>query len=145
MNSKQSDLNVDAMADTHEVFNQTPALENINLFDTDMALQDAVRRHGGAWGEQIIREHGARCGSAEVIQWGFDANHYKPEFRTHDRYGHRTDEVRFHPAYHQLMALALDTSSCMRIPGPLPGPVPTWCAPRAATCNPRWKPAMAAR
>ena len=108
MNSKQSDLNIDALADTHEVSNQTPPLENLNLFDTDPALREAVQRHGGQWGEPLIRQHGERCGSAQVIQWGFDANHYKPEFRTHDRYGHRSDEVRFHPAYHQLMALALE-------------------------------------
>ena len=108
MNSKLDAFRADALADTHEVNNQTPALENYNLYDGDEALQEAVAVNGGQWGEQAIREHGERCGSSEVIGWGFDANHFRPEFRTHDRYGHRVDEVSFHPSYHKLMALALD-------------------------------------
>ena len=32
----------------------------------------------------------------------------KPVLYTHDNYGHRRDEVRFHPAYHQLMKASLE-------------------------------------
>ncbi len=108
MNSKHDAIRPDALADTHEVFNQTPALEDYNLFDADKALQQAVASNGGEWGLERIRAHGQRCGSAEVIQWGFQANHYTPEFRTHDRTGQRVDEVTFHDSYHKLMALALE-------------------------------------
>lgn len=31
-----------------------------------------------------------------------------PRLRTHDRFGHRIDEVEFHPAWHQLMAVAVE-------------------------------------
>ncbi len=35
------------------------------------------------------------------------ANAHEPELRTHDRYGHRIDEIEFHPAWHQLMTTAV--------------------------------------
>ena len=34
------------------------------------------------------------------------ANENPPMLRTHDRFGHRIDEVEFHPAWHELMAAA---------------------------------------
>ena len=94
--------------DTHEVTNQPPPLEDLNLFTGDRALFDAVRRAGGAQHEARLTALGARCGSAEVIDWGVQANRVPPVLDTHDRYGRRIDEVRFHPAYHQLMALGLE-------------------------------------
>ncbi len=36
------------LLDTHEVLNQPPPLEDIDLFATDRALVDAVARAGGA-------------------------------------------------------------------------------------------------
>lgn len=92
---------------THEVTNQPPPLVDFNLFDTDAALVDALRREGAAWGEAEAREFGAVCGSGRVYELGFLANTYKPELRTHDRYGHRVDRVDYHPAYHELMALGI--------------------------------------
>ena len=94
--------------DTHEVTNQPPPLEDVNLFTGDRALADAVRRAGGAQHEARLTALGARCGSAEVIDWGVQANRVPPVLDTHDRYGRRIDEVTFHPAYHQLMALGLE-------------------------------------
>lgn len=94
--------------DTHEVTNQPPPLEDVNLFTGDRALLDAVRRGGGAQHEARLTALGARCGSAEVIDWGVQANRVPPVLETHDRYGRRTDEVIFHPAYHQLMQLGLE-------------------------------------
>jgi alkylation response protein AidB-like acyl-CoA dehydrogenase len=35
------------------------------------------------------------------------ANRYSPVLRTHDRFGHRVDEVEYHPSYHALMARAI--------------------------------------
>jgi putative acyl-CoA dehydrogenase len=94
--------------DTHEVTNQPPPLEDVNLFSGDRALFDAVRRAGGQQHEARLTALGARCGSAEVIDWGVQANRVPPVLDTHDRYGRRIDEVTFHPAYHQLMALGLE-------------------------------------
>jgi len=95
-------------AATHEVFNQPPALQDLNLFQTDRALREGVVRHGASWAEADLDAHGARCGSAEVIEWGFLANAHPPRFHSHDRQGFRVDEVRYHEAYHRLMALALE-------------------------------------
>jgi putative acyl-CoA dehydrogenase len=91
---------------THEVLNQAPPLVDYNLFDSDRALVEAVRREGGSWGEPVLRELGRLVGTAEVQAWGFQANQYPPVLRTHDRYGHRIDEVEFHPAWHSLLELA---------------------------------------
>lgn len=94
--------------DTHEVFNQPPPFENVNLFTGDRALVDAVNRAGAGEHRARLTALGQRCGSAEVIEWGVEANRQVPVLETFDRYGHRVDEVRFHPAYHELMRLGLD-------------------------------------
>ena len=92
---------------THEVFNQSDALENTNLFEEDRALREWLSSYAPAADRLGLSAYGQRCGSAEVIGWGFDANEFKPQFDSHDRFGHRVDQVRFHPAYHQLMDMAL--------------------------------------
>ncbi|HEY4584891.1 MAG TPA: acyl-CoA dehydrogenase family protein [Brevundimonas sp.] len=93
--------------DTHEVSNQAPPLEDVDLFTGDRALHDAVRHWGGGGHVERLTDLGRRCGSAEVIEWGVQANRVTPVLDTHDRYGRRIDEVTFHPAYHQLMDLGL--------------------------------------
>lgn len=98
-----------SLLDTHEVVNQPPPLEEVNLFTGDLALAEAVARSGGEAHRDRLSALGARCGSAEVIDWGVQANRHPPVLDTHDRYGRRIDEVTFHPAYHQLMALGLDS------------------------------------
>ncbi|SET61890.1 putative acyl-CoA dehydrogenase [Marinobacter segnicrescens] len=96
------------LAQTHEVLNQPPALENYNLFLQDKALQEAVEREGASWARQELEAFGKLAGLRETIELGFLANDNKPSFHTHDRFGHRIDEVRFHPAYHELMRLAME-------------------------------------
>ena len=95
------------LAQTHQVTNQPPALEDYNLYAADIALQQAVTREGAAWAEQDITRFGAECGLRERIQLGFDANANKPQWQSHDRFGHRIDQVDFHPSYHQLMDIAI--------------------------------------
>ncbi len=97
----------DPMYATHEVFNQAPPLENYNLYASDQALREATQREGGGWGEQRLQAYGRLAGT-ELLPLGFVANANKPVLRTHDRYGHRIDEVEFHPAYHRLMAAAIE-------------------------------------
>ncbi len=94
-------------AATHEVSNQPPPLVNYNTFETDRVLVEALRREGGEWASDHVREIGAAAGRAETIQWATEANENPPRLRTHDRYGHRIDEVGFHPAWHSLMHLAV--------------------------------------
>jgi putative acyl-CoA dehydrogenase len=90
-----------------EVQNQPPPLEPYNLFATDVVLRDAVRREGAGWAESELTALGATLGKPETIQLGHDANRFAPQLRTLDRYGHRLDEVEFHPAWHELLGLAL--------------------------------------
>jgi putative acyl-CoA dehydrogenase len=93
---------------THEVLNQPPALAGYDVFTADVALVDAARRGGAAWAVDELAALGRRAGSEEAIEWGRLANVNPPVLRTHDRYGHRIDEVEFHPAYHDLLTAALE-------------------------------------
>ena len=107
--------------ETHTVENQPAPLENYNSFDQDIALKEAVEAHKGSPYLSDLERFGARVGSSEVIEWGFQANENKPVFYTHDRHGKRIDEVRFHPSYHKLMALSIEEgihSSHWTKPGP---------------------------
>lgn len=93
--------------ESHEVTNQPPTLEGFDRFGSDRALIDAVKMAGGEVHKQRLTSFGIRTGSSEVIGWGEAANRNPPVLDTHDRQGRRIDEVQFHPAYHQLMALGL--------------------------------------
>ncbi|WP_447954066.1 acyl-CoA dehydrogenase family protein [Sphingopyxis chilensis] len=94
--------------DTHEVTNQPPPLGNGNLFADDAAFVEAVKRAGGAQYARRLSRLGRRAGSAEVLEWGEAANRHAPVLERFDAYGRRINEVQFHPAYHQLMALGLE-------------------------------------
>jgi putative acyl-CoA dehydrogenase len=92
---------------THEVLNQPPPLVDYDLFASDRALGEAVQRESAAWAATELSALGTRLGSAETIEWGFQANANPPVLRAFDRYGNRQDKVEFHPAWHQLMALGI--------------------------------------
>jgi putative acyl-CoA dehydrogenase len=98
----------DTQSETHIVENQSPVLEDYNVFESDPVLSDALLREGGAWGADRARTLGGLVGGAEVLQWARDANRHTPELCTHDRAGNRIDRVDYHPAWHQLMALAVE-------------------------------------
>jgi putative acyl-CoA dehydrogenase len=93
--------------ETHEVTNAPPSFGGRNLYAEDRALREAARLHGGDWVEEPLQLVGAAAGSEDALQWGEDANRYPPELQSFDRFGRRIDEVKFHPAYHRLMALAM--------------------------------------
>jgi len=95
-------------APTHEVLNQPPPLEDYSLYETDTALREGVSREGGNVFEAQLRAFGALVGRADTFALGRQANRYPPELRTHDRFGHRIDEVEFHPAWHAVMRLAME-------------------------------------
>ncbi len=111
---------------THEVTNQPPPLEGINLFDSDPALQAAVRResahacnsseatgvvsatqphdHWPAQRSELTRIGAMVCG-AESQALAEQANRNTPELLIHDRYGHRVDALRFDPSWHALLGM----------------------------------------
>ncbi|MFH8746543.1 acyl-CoA dehydrogenase family protein [Streptomyces rimosus] len=92
---------------THEVVNQAPPLTGFSAAD-DPALLAALRRAGAGWGEPEVRELGALAGTEAVQEQSRMVEEQPPRLRTHDRFGHRIDEVEFHPAWHQLMTVAVE-------------------------------------
>jgi putative acyl-CoA dehydrogenase len=96
---------------THEVFNQPAPLENYNLYLGDRALDDALAFNLPPARLQPARERlaalGAELGTAESFAKAEIANRHTPQLHTHDRRGERRDEIEYHPAYHELMALLM--------------------------------------
>ncbi|KAB1914521.1 acyl-CoA dehydrogenase family protein [Micromonospora sp. AMSO31t] len=91
---------------THEVFNQVPPLAGHDAAD-DPALLDGLDREGAGWAAAEVHELGRLGGAAPAIEHGRLANEHPPVLRSHDRSGHRIDEVEFHPAWHELMGTAV--------------------------------------
>src|SRR5215470_16044724 len=90
--------------DTHDVFNQSPAFVDVNLFAGDRALRDAVAAYGAGREAEALSAFGACWGSAEMWEQARLANENPPKLRTFDSKGYRRDIVEFHPAYHHFMA-----------------------------------------
>lgn len=91
---------------THEVLNQPPALEHYSVLESDSVLRDAIAQESPSGAFPELAELARLAGSAQAQTWAVQANEHPPKLHTHDRYGHRVDEVEFHPAYHQLMEIA---------------------------------------
>jgi putative acyl-CoA dehydrogenase len=92
---------------THEVFNQVPAYAGVNLFRANRALRDAVAFNAPELDTTALEALGAEAGSPELQAHARLANLHRPRLHTHDRAGHRIDEVEFHPSYHVLLGAAL--------------------------------------
>ena len=90
---------------THEVRNQAAEPTGHNAYTQDAALRARVEG-GAAWAVDKCARLGALAGDAAMQDAARLANAHDPVLRSHDRYGHRTDWVEFHPAWHQLMHAA---------------------------------------
>ena len=99
--------NLRHLAETHQVTNQPPSLDGVNLYRIDLPLQAWTRRFGAEWATSRMDAYGALAGGP-LMEAGFLANQNKPVFASHDRYGNRIDLIEFHPAYHQLMSAAIE-------------------------------------
>lgn len=86
------------------MINQVPPLEGYNLYQVDPLLQELSLPPAA---KERVSEFGARLGTPELQRAGHLANIYPPVLQTHDRYGHRSDTVDFHPSYHQLMTAGM--------------------------------------
>ena len=95
------------MPPTHEVLNQPPPREGHDCYSEDVALTEAVVREGAGWASDELAALGRLAGDGAWLERGRLAAAHPPELRTHDRFGHRIDEVRYHPAYHELMGVAV--------------------------------------
>ena len=94
------------MTATHEVTNQAEPLVDYDV-SADPALLDAVQREGAAWAEKEVRAAGELAGSAQALEWARLANTNPPVLHTHDGLGRRVDRIEYHPAWHQLMGVAV--------------------------------------
>ena len=92
---------------THEVFNQVPPWQDVNLFERNAALRDAVAFNRPGVDTTALAALGAEAGSARMQAHARLANLHGPSLHTHDRTGRRIDEVEFHPSYHVLLGAAL--------------------------------------
>jgi putative acyl-CoA dehydrogenase len=93
--------------DIRLVTNQPPPLVGHNVVTADVALVEAVTRHGSAEVVEDLVTLGAEAGTAEAREHGILANENHPKLTPYDRYGNRIDEVRFHPSWHWLMERAV--------------------------------------
>jgi putative acyl-CoA dehydrogenase len=78
-----------------------------DAYRADPVLQEAVAAFGADPADEGLLELGAFAGSEHAADLGRLANEYTPVLRTFDRYGRRVDEVEFHPAWHELMAVSV--------------------------------------
>ena len=93
---------------THDALNQAPALGDYDPLNRDSALVEGICRHQADWAMDEIRALSKTAGRSATRKLGHLANRYTPELHTHDRFGRRIDEVEFHPAWHELMALGVE-------------------------------------
>ncbi len=93
---------------THEVFNQPEPLVHYNLFETNLPLREALKFNAPQLDSAPLHALGAELGTPVMQNHARLANVHTPQLRSHDRYGHRIDEVEFHPSYHTLMTAATE-------------------------------------
>ena len=94
------------MNTTHEVFNQPAPLVDVNLFAGNQALKSALAFNAPTLDTAPMQALGDLVGSADMQTHARLANVFTPELKSHDRFGHRVDQVEFHPSYHALMGAA---------------------------------------
>ena len=123
-----------------------PLLVGHNVVTADLALSEAVARHGSAEVLEDLLPLGAEAGTAEAREHGRLANEHHPELTPYDRYGNRIDEVEFHPSWHWLMERAVG-HGLAAAPWERGGraPTPTYAARPASWPGRTPSPATAAR
>ena len=94
-------------SDIRVATNQAPPLVGHNIVTGDASLVEAVTRHADAGVVDDLAPIGALAGTAEAREHGMLANEFHPRLMPYDRYGHRIDEVEFHPSWHWLIDRAV--------------------------------------
>ena len=99
---------------THEVLNQSAPRVDVNEYESNIVLREAVQRHDGGWGDAELIDIGAHVGTAEFQHDAKLANTITPQFTPFDRWGHRIDEVEYHPSYHRIISASIAHGSHTR-------------------------------
>ena len=92
---------------THQVINMPPHMGDQDLWGNDRALKHWASHMGGAGHAGHFAHVGHLTGLDETFEKANQANRHGPELCAFDRYGMRINAVEFHPAYHDLMDLAI--------------------------------------
>ncbi len=92
---------------THEVVNQPPPRVELDEYGENIALVEGVARHDAGWAQHRLHLTGQRVGTAAFQRDAERANRHEPVLHTHDRYGHRVDEVEYDDAYHRIITAAI--------------------------------------
>jgi putative acyl-CoA dehydrogenase len=92
---------------THEVTNMPPAIGDQDLYASDLALQEGISRNFADWAAPLLSDFGKEVGLEATVELANQANQNPPVLRAFDRNGMRINQVDFHPAYHDLMDLAI--------------------------------------
>ena len=106
---------------THQVDNQVPDLPDYNLFRSDPALVEGVRREGAEAFEPQLDLWGGRLGVRGFRQLAAEVNRQVPVLRAYDHAGRRVDVVDCHPGWAQFLSMAFAQgmhSSAWTTPGP---------------------------
>ncbi|MBS7781634.1 acyl-CoA dehydrogenase family protein [Acidovorax sp. CCYZU-2555] len=86
--------------------NQPPELKDYNVYTSDPVLRRAVARGGAQWRDAELVRQGGEYGAEATLRSAEDANRYAPELHALSPRGERIDQVKFHPAWHTMMAMA---------------------------------------
>ncbi len=101
-----SHLKPRSVLETHEVLNQPEGRGNLDLWQDDKILMHYATVMGAD--TKSLAPFGKTLGQEEVREDGHTANVKTPDLQIFDRSGRRIDEVRFHPAYHNLLGLGIN-------------------------------------
>ncbi|MDC7785280.1 acyl-CoA dehydrogenase family protein [Rhodoplanes sp. TEM] len=90
--------------------NQSPSFADVDLYETDRALKDAVAANGAVDEARLLGAFGRRWGAAEMAEHARLANENVPRLQAFDARGDRRDTVEFHPSYHHLLKESIGAS-----------------------------------
>ena len=96
-----------AVLPTHEVTNMPPFLGDQDLWLDDVALREWTALQSDHDHSTHLANAGRLTGLDETFESANKANRFSPELKAYDRNGMRINAVEFHPAYHDLMDLAV--------------------------------------
>jgi putative acyl-CoA dehydrogenase len=97
-----------ATASNRATTNTPPRLQDFDVITDDVALVEAMTAFGAGQRVAECSVLGRALGSAEGLEAGFAANEHPPVHVPYDRSGARVDEIRFDPAWHHVMRLAVE-------------------------------------
>lgn len=101
--------------ETQQISNQVlekDARSSTNFFQSDLILQDYLSRHISQPGWELMFDKWMKLGSeaaGKMNELSLLADHKPPELIKRDALGRDINEIRFHPAYWDLMKIAVES------------------------------------